>query len=169
MHYKDAFEFASKHLLHKNTMIMNSDCYVDRGFEQLNETILINKTMYFLTRHETPEKVRLCHTTDFCGEKSKYIGSHDAFLFRFLVPLPSQLLDKIDYRPNLQGIEQVLMFYFTKYGGFKIKNPCRILHIVHHHCATEKDKKASSEYFINGRRVDRYLKIRSVFTPFSGL
>ena len=156
MRYKDAFQYASDNLLHRNVMIMNADCYVDKGFEQLNESILSNKTMYALTRHETPENKRVCKVRDFCGPKSHYMGSHDAFLFRLLVPLPSQLLDSIDYRPNIRGIEQVLIYYFKKYVQFDIKNPCKILYIVHHHCSKERNMTDRS---IQGQRVDSYLQI----------
>ena len=172
MRYKDAFEYASDYLLRKNTMIINADCYVDKGFEYLNEGILDKGTMYALTRHETHEHVRLCNATDFCGPNSKYIGSHDAFLFRLLVPVSNQLLKKIDYRPNIVGIEEVLIFYLRKYGKFKIKNPCRILQIVHHHCSRKRSK---SERHIQGQRIDRYLDItegkkgKIVKAPFSGL
>jgi len=168
MHYKDAFQYASNNLLRRNAMIMNADCYVDKGFEQLNETILNSKTMYALTRHETPENVRLCNAEDFCGPTAKYIGSHDAFLFRLLVPLPSQLLDSIDYRPNMLGIEQVLIFNFHKYVEFTTKNPCKILYIVHHHCSAIRDNKVQT---VQGRRLDHHLGIRGKFclSEFSGL
>ena len=156
MHYKDAFQYASNHLLRRNVMIMNADCYVDKGFERLNESILNTKTMYALTRHETPENVRLCKVEDFCGPTANYIGSHDAFLFRLLVPLPSQLLDSIDYRPNMMGIEQVLIHNLKKYVQFTVKNPCKILHIVHHHCSNVRNK---IERHIQGQRVDRYLHL----------
>ena len=171
MRYKDAFQYASDNLLRRNVMIMNADCYVDKGFEQLDESILNKKTMYALTRHETPENVRLCNARDFCGPRAGYIGSHDAFLFRLLAPLPSQLLDSIDYRPNLRGIEQVLIYYFKKYVQFNIKNPCKILYIVHHHCSTERN---NAKRTIEGQRVDSYLNIRKEprktrLSPFSSL
>ena len=168
MRYRDAFQYASDNLLRRNVMIMNADCYVDKGFEQLDESILNNKTMYALTRHETPENVRLCNASDFCGPTATYIGSHDAFLFRLLVPLPSQLLDNIDYRPNMLGIEQVLMFNFKKYVQFNVKNPCKILHVVHNHCSNVRDE---TERTIQGQRADRYLQLRRQpsWTAFSGL
>ena len=150
-------------------MIMNADCYVDKGFERLDESILNNKVMYALTRHETPENVRLCSARDMCGPTSTYQGSHDAFLFRLLVPLPYELLESIDYRPNIGGIEQVLMFNFRKYAQFNIKNPCKILHIVHHHCSGVRLNL--EERFIQGERIDDHLKIKGKFglSPFSGL
>ena len=168
MHYKDAFQYASNNLLRRNVMIMNADCYVDKGFERLNESILNRKTMYALTRHETPENVRLCKAEDFCGPTAKYIGSHDAFLFRLLVPLPSQLLDSIDYRPNMLGIEQVLIFNFHKYVQFTTKNPCKILYVVHHHCSETRD---NAEQTVQGKRLDHYLGITGNFrlAEFSGL
>ena len=156
MRYKDAFQYASSNLIRTNVMIMNADCYVDKGFERLDESILNRKTMYALTRHETPENVRLCNGRDFCGPRATYIGSHDAFLFRLLVPLPSRLLDSIDYRPNIVGIERVLIFNFQKYGRFEIKNPCKILYIVHHHCSRVRNREERS---IQGQRIDRYLNI----------
>ena len=164
MRYKDAFQYASDNLLHRNVMIMNADCYVDKGFEQLNVSILNNKTMYALTRHETPENKRVCKVRDLCGPRSHYIGSHDAFLFRLLVPLPSRLLNSIDYRPNIRGIEQVLIYYFKKYVQFNIKNPCKILYIVHHHCS---EKRNRTERSIQGQRVDSYLQIRKDKTIFA--
>ena len=171
MRYKDAFQYASGNLLRRNVMIMNADCYVDKGFERLNVSILNRKTMYALTRHETPENERLCKAIDFCGTRSRYIGSHDAFLFRLLVPLPSELLDSIDYRPNILGIEQVLIYYFKTYVGFSIKNPCKIFYIVHHHCSKKRNMRERS---IQGQRVDHYLHImrakRQLYrSPFSGL
>ena len=169
MRYKDAFQYASNNLLRRNAMIMNADCYVDKGFEQLDESILNKKTMYALTRHESPENVRLCNAEDFCGPNAKYRGSHDAFLFRLLAPLPSQLLDSIDYRPNIAGIEQVLIFNFHKHAQFNTKNPCKILHIVHHHCSGFRKEE---EREIQGKRIDDYLYITdgdSRLAGFSGL
>ena len=156
MHYKDAFQYASDNLLRRNVMIMNADCYVDKGFEQLDESILNKKTMYALTRHESPENVRLCNARDFCGPKAPLLGSHDAFLFRLLSPLPSQLLESIDYRANIRGIEPVLIYYFKKYLQFNIKNPCKILYIVHHHCS---GLRKLEERTIQGMRLDDYLNI----------
>ena len=162
MRYRDAFQYASDNLLRRNVMIMNADCYVDKGFEQLDESILNRKTMYALTRHETPENVRLCNAEDFCGPSATYRGSHDAFLFRLLDPLPSQLLDSIDYQPSMGGIEQVLIFNFQKHAQFNIKNPCRILHVVHHHCSKVRNM---TERFIQGQRIDDYLNITNINIP----
>ena len=168
MRYKDAFQYASDNLLLTNVMIINADCYVDKGFEQLDESILNRKTMYALTRHEPPENKLLCKANDFCGPGAAYFGSHDAFLFRLLEPLPSQLLESIDYRPNILGIEQVLIFNFHKYAQFNTKNPCKILYIVHHHCSK---LRKMNERTIQGKRINHYLNIRGKFgrSPFSGL
>ena len=127
---------------------MQADCYIGEGFEYLNKAILGDKTMYFLTRHETPGNVRFCsHALEMCGPKSTYLGSHDAYLFRLLVPVPSQLLDKVDYRSNINGI-MVASFdvYFRTYGGYKIKNPCKILHIIHHHCVKSETDSRNNHF-----------------------
>ena len=175
--YKDAIGFASSHLLHKNVMILHADIYVHQGFEHLNETILSNKTMYFLTRHAMRGNGSLCpHEANegTCDPNSRYIGSHDALLFRLLKPVSSEVLNKIDYRGNLYGIEQVLMFYLRAYEGFKFKNPCKILQIVHRHCMKSADQRHSS--FFQGQRIDNYFKLsyrhkpgKLIYAPFSDL
>lgn len=154
MHYKDAFGYASQKLLNQNVMIIQADCYVDKGFENLNDSLLNRKILYALSRHETPENVRQCKTRNMCGRR--YIGSHDAYLFRLLAPLSPKLMTKIDYRTNLNGIEQLLFFNFRKYEKFDIKNPCKILHIFHHHCSGLREGQ-----YIQGKRIDRFLKIKT--------
>ena len=173
MTYKDAFQYASRNLLGKNTIIMNSDNYVHEGFEHLDEKILADKTMYALTRREIAEEGRKCNYEDYCAVNYTYRGSHDAWVFRLMAPIASDILDKINYPQNYMGIEQVLIFYFKTSEGFTVKNPCRILKIVHHHCSDTRVKK---DRYIDGRRVDVILGIRSNKTPgelchapFSGL
>ncbi|XP_044176545.1 uncharacterized protein LOC122959321 [Acropora millepora] len=173
MTYKDAFQYASRNLLGKNTIIMNSDNYVHEGFEHLDENILADKTMYALTRREIAEEGRKCNYEDYCAVNYTYRGSHDAWVFRLMAPIASDILDKINYPQNYMGIEQVLIFYFKTSEGFTVKNPCRILKIVHHHCSDTRVKK---DRYINGRRIDVILGIRSDKTPgelchapFSGL
>ena len=46
MRYRDAFQYALNSLLRRNVMIMNTDCYVAKGFERVNKSILNNKTFY---------------------------------------------------------------------------------------------------------------------------
>ena len=158
-------------------MILHGDIYVHQGFEHLNETILSTKTMYFLTRHPMRRNGSLCpHEANegTCDPKSRYVGSHDALLFRLLKPVSSEVLNKIDYRGNLYGIEQVLMFYLRTYEGFKFKNPCKIIQIVHRHCR----KSAEKNHFglFQGQRIDDYLNLsyrhkarKLIYAPFSDL
>ncbi|XP_044181780.1 uncharacterized protein LOC122962643 isoform X3 [Acropora millepora] len=173
MTYKDAFQYASLNLLGKSTIIMNADIYIHAGFENLDANILSNKTMYTLTRHEIPKNGTQCYIKDFCGPKARYIGSHDAWVFRLLAPVPDKVLREINYRPNFEGIEQVLMFHLRTSGGFTIRNPCKILHVVHHHCS--QNTRIPNDRHVNGKRLDKFLgvgisaKRGLVMAPFSGL
>lgn len=153
--YKDSFLYASKNLIGKNGMIMNADCYVGKGFEHLDDNILRQKTMYSLTRHGPPANSGLCSVPDMCGPNYAYQGSHDAWVFRLLAPIRDEVLDHIDYLPHLGGIEQVLMFYLRTSGGFTIKNPCKILHIVHYHCV--RTSKLGDYQSVDGIRIDHRL------------
>lgn len=66
-------------------MIINVDCYVDKGFEYLNEDILSRKIVYVLIRYERFENVYFCKKRDFCGLNLKYIGFYDVWMFRLFV------------------------------------------------------------------------------------
>ena len=141
-------------------MILHGDIYVRQGIEHLNEAILSNKAMYFLTRHAIRDNASLCPhgaSSANCGPKSRYTGSHDALLFRILEPVSSEVLNKIDYRGNLGGIEQVFMFYLRAHAGFKVKNPCEILRIVHYHCVKSATER-SNDTLLQGQRIDDYLR-----------
>ena len=157
-------------------MIIQTDCHIGQGFEHLDEAVLGNMTMYFLTRHETPGNVGFCsHAIEMCGPKSRYQGSHNANLFRLLVPGPSQLLDKVDYRSNINGIMIASSdVYFRTYRRYKVKNPCKILHIIHHHCV-KSETDSSNNYFHGDERIDDHLNLSvghqgdKVLAPFSCL
>ena len=174
--YKDAFLYASKNLIGKTAIIMNADCYVDKGFELLDENILSNnKTMYALTRHGPPVNSGLCVAPDHfkCDPGYRYRGSHDAWVFRLMAPLPDEVLNNTDYLPHLEGIEQVLMFHLRTSGGFTIKNPCKILQIVHYHCI--RAPELGKYQYVGNSRLDAKLgltirkKGRLVLAEFSDL
>ena len=173
MTYKDAFQYASLNLLGKTTMIMNSDNYVHAGFEYLDPNILSTKVIYALTRHEIPEAGHNCSYDNFCGPNAKYMGSHDAWVFRLQAPFPDKVLREIDYRPNINGIEQVLIFHLRTSGAFTIKNPCNILHIVHYHCS--QITRLKNDRYMDGKRIDVLLGVayatrgKLVMAPFSDL
>ena len=172
--HKDTFLYASKNLIGKTGIIINSDCYVDKGFELLDKNILSNKTMYALTRHGPPANSDLCIAPDpaKCDPGYHYIGSHDAWVFRLMAPLPDEVLNNIDYLPHLEGIEQVLMFYLRT-SGFTIKNPCKILQIVHYHCI--RAPELGKYQYVGNSRLDAKLgltirkKGRLVLAEFSDL
>ena len=173
--HKDAFLYASKNLIGKSAIIMNADCYVDKGFELLDKNILSNKTMYALTRHAPPANSGLCPVPGpfKCDPGSRYYGSHDAWVFRLRAPLPDKVLNNIDYLPHLEGIEQVLMFHLRTSGGFTIKNPCKILQIVHYHCI--RAPELGKYQYVGNLRLDWKLGLNTrkkghlVLAKFSGL
>ncbi|CAH3042381.1 unnamed protein product, partial [Porites lobata] len=118
------------------------------------------------------------HVSLHCSEESKdckfrtYRQCHKSQ--RLLKPVSSEVLNKIDYRGNLYGIEQVLMFYLRAYEGFKFKNPCKILQIVHRHCMKSAEKSHSGLF--QGQTIDNYLKLsyrhkprELILAPFSDL
>ena len=128
MLYSDAFRYASEKLQHQNTVIMHSDCYLENGFEKLNPFILRQGVLYALSRHVENSS---------CGNDkcSNYHGSHDAFVFHLTQTLPEMFLREVQYYPNILGAENVLIHHLKHYATFHVRNPCKILRIIHNHCS----------------------------------
>jgi hypothetical protein len=164
MRYSDALSYASTVLLFYTCIIINADCYIGNGFEHLNTRILKQGTIYALTRHENVKQIASCGVRDFCGVNSKYIGSHDAFVMTLVRPLSDEVLRRLDFRPNIAGAENVAIFVLKKYGHFRLKNPCHILHVIHNHCNTKRNNR-----LVHGQRLEKYLKLPKGLAKFSGL
>ena len=130
MLYSDAFRYASEKLQHQNTVIMNSDCYLENGFEKLNPSILRQGVLYALSRHRDERNPR-CSRDECYG----YRGSHDAFVFHLNQSLPEMFLREVQYYPNILGAENVLIHHLKHYATFQVRNPCKILRIIHNHCS----------------------------------
>lgn len=170
MLYGDAFHYVSNFLLKKNAVIINADCYIGNGFEKLDPDILRKKTIYALTRHETLDAIKHCKGKDFCSSFAKYIGSHDAFVMHLNNPLPKQLVDTLMVRPDIVGVEKFVIFHLRNIGGFKVKNPCRILYVFHNHCTGLRHVELR---LIHGHRFNKVfisgIPHWKTNAPFSGL
>ena len=155
MLYSDAFRYASEKLQHRNTVIMNSDCYLENGFEKLNPFILRKRVAYALSRHE-PKRVSSCvrKGNDKCSD---YHGSHDAFIFHLTQNLPEIFLKTVHISPNVLGAENVVIDHLKEYARFRVRNPCEILRVIHNHCSGYRT--------IRKPRLDRMLGVNAVAPP----
>lgn len=165
--YSEALDYVSNQLLHETSIIMNADIYLGKGFDKLDPNILKQGTIYALTRHEDPERLKACPgVEEFCGNKSIYIGSHDAFVMHLVRPIPDKVIQIMKYRPNISGSENALIYMLEKHGQFRFKNPCSILHVIHHHCSTYRNLKYA---YVEGKKLYRYFGVPAGLAPFSGL
>jgi hypothetical protein len=111
-------------------------CNTDIEIGSFNPAILNrvnNQVLLALTRHNV-----------FDGREDDYQirnygGSHDAFITQ--VPLTRISYNRLNFKQNVFGAENVLMFEF-KSVGYTLKNPCRQLPIYHHH----KDETYFEQY-----------------------
>ena len=59
-----------------------------------------------------------------------YLNSHDVFIFQ----APAKIdVSALDFHPNDYGAENVFIEAF-KLAGYRVFNPCRDIHALHHHC-----------------------------------
>ena len=130
---KQVFQYISDHLMNKIVVVSNGDIYLGSGFDRLNHAIMIEqRIMYTLTRHHAPESNcteggALCSTA--------YYGSHDTFVFILNEPIPSDVLDELDYQLGSPGSENRLMWAFKTKLNYCLLNPCSVLETYHFHCS----------------------------------
>ena len=146
--------YASVFLLDKTTIFINADCYIENGFDKLKTGILRNGVVYALSRHEKPENIRKCKAADFCS--NRYMFAHDAYVFHLAAPIPRKVIEKTDFRAHIYGLETVLIFNLREYGGFTVRNPCKILRILHNHCSNIRKPE---DRYINGKSADQVAKV----------
>ena len=130
---KEVFQYVSDHLMNKIVVVSNGDIYLGSGFDRLNHTTMTEqRIMYALTRHHAPESnctegVALCSLP--------YHGSHDTFVFILHEPIPSDVLDELNYQLGSPGSENRLMWAFQTKLNYCLVNPCFVLKTYHFHCS----------------------------------
>ena len=139
---KSQIIYASNCLRFEVVAISHQDNKFGKGWERLKPEILLNKKIvYALTRH-TALNISCSGSTEFanCDPGYPYIGSHDTFVFGVNGGLTSSELHPIaSITPNLYGMENVMIWFFKKLG-YRVMNPCPILHVHHHHCVAIREK-----------------------------
>ena len=136
----DQLMYASKYLQGKTVIMCHQDNYIGEGWEKVNHTVLKReRLMYTLTRHPSPSKCKGTTTSFHCGEAFRYVGSHDAFVFYVNETIDRQKLVELDVTPNINGMENVLMWIFKTRLSYKILNPCKVLVVYHEHCLSIRE------------------------------
>ena len=131
----DQLLYASKYLQGKTVIMCHQDNYIGEGWEKVSHTVLKRqRLMYALTRHPSPSKCKGTTTVAHCGGGFTYSGSHDAFVFYVNETIDRQKLVELDVTPNINGMENVLMWIFKMRLNYRILNPCKVLLVHHMHC-----------------------------------
>ena len=112
--------------------------------------------MYALTRHPAPSKCPGSTSSFHCGAGDKYVGSHDVFVFYMRESLDRQQFVELDVTPNLNLMENALMWTFKERLHYRILNPCKVLMVHHMHCITIREAKRKN---VNAYYKGMYLKV----------
>ena len=133
--------YASKCLKGNIVSISHQDNMFGAGWDRLQPNILKeNKILYALTRHSAWNSNCTAAKSYVCDDGAKYVGSHDTFVF-YVQNITTSKLKPLDLvTPNLNGMENVLMWLFRDVLGYKLLNPCKILFVHHQHCVSIRDK-----------------------------
>ena len=130
---KEVFQYVSDPLVNKIVVVSNGDIYLGSGFDKLNHSIMTEqRIMYTLTRHHAPES-NCTEGGALCS--LPYYGSHDTFVFILHEPIPSDVLDELNYQLGSPGSENRLMWAFETKMNYCLLNPCFLLKTYHFHCS----------------------------------
>ena len=121
--YGMIFEYANTLTPQTVVCICNTDIEIG-SFDRTILNRVNNEVLLALTRHN----VLNGREDDY--QIQNYGGSHDAFITQ--IPLNRISFQRLNFKQNLFGAENVLMFEFRA-AGYTLKNPCKQLPIYHHH------------------------------------
>eukprot|EP00112_Aurelia_sp_Birch-Aquarium-sp1_P021128 Seg5612.2 transcript_id=Seg5612.2/GoldUCD/mRNA.D3Y31 product="hypothetical protein" protein_id=Seg5612.2/GoldUCD/D3Y31 len=138
---KSQLIYASSCLKNSVVAMSHQDNKFGAGWEKLNpQALLSRKIVYALTR-QTALNISCAGSKGSanCDPGYPYLGSHDTFVFGVTKGFtPEELKPMESVTPNLYGMENVMIWLFQKLG-YKVTNPCPLLHIHHHHCVAVRD------------------------------
>ena len=138
----DQLMYASKYLQGKMVVMCHQDNYIGKGWDKVDPSLLMReRLMYALTRHPAPSKCPGSVNSTNCGEGSFYIGSHDVFVFYVRGSIDRQKFVELDVTPNLNLMENALMWAFKERLNYTILNPCKVLIVHHMHCMPIREAK----------------------------
>ena len=60
----------------------------------------------------------------------KKVQSFDSYVFK--TPVPKKFVDELFYKQNLRGSDNLMVYFFQKYG-YQTLNPCHQIKIIHMH------------------------------------
>ena len=154
------FKFIVTHFLDQNVIILNMDNYLDEGFKNIDTGRLRReKLMYSVTRHTLTKDLHCPGARrGNCNKNSVYVGSHDAFIFNLKTPFPVLHLHYLNFTQSDLGQENILMWFFRKKLGYHVTNPCKVLKVIHRHCANirpnDRIRKPVPNRYKQGRSSD---------------
>ena len=132
--------YASNYLKGKIVILSHQDNYIGEGWEKVNHDVLKKeRLMYALTRHPSPSKCLGTMASAHCGEGYPYLGSHDIFVYNANGNITHDKLVELDVTPNMNGMENVLIWIFQTRLQYRVLNPCKVLIVYHNHCVPIRD------------------------------
>lgn len=148
--FKDFFYYANKNLNNKVVMLSNNDIYLYKCQEDLIDYFIDkNNYVFCLTRHENKRKKPLI---------DKHIQSFDSYLFKS--PVPDAMANELQFKQNLRGSDNLMVYFFQKYG-YNTLNPCHQIKIFHMHKSKFREvryKKINNNSYVKdyvGKRAEQ--------------
>lgn len=148
--YYDSFKYASDNLSNKICLVLHTDIELVSGFDIITPDYMRNKLcpivrtgVYDNKRHGAGAKI---HTVN----NEQYSATMDGFIF--ISPVSNQIYDKLKYKPNIWGGENVVTYWFRQ-AGYTIETPKSII-CLHRHKHNIHTNFNNVWITINGNIID---------------
>lgn len=126
--FSQAFQYANNLKTTGYKIITNLDIFFDRSLLLLKHRPLINPyVLLYLSRYEIDPSIS---TIGLQCSDEHYIGSHDALIFRTI--LPQQLIDELEFEIGTWHLEMKIIHELTKIN-LTVRNSCKSIRVWHLH------------------------------------
>lgn len=155
--FLQAIEYANNNILEGYAVLINLDDFFDQSLSLLSNGNKIDpKTVFFISRYEIDP------TSTGIGNQCsrKYLGSHDALIFR--TPIPLRIAYALPFEMGTWHIETKVIYEFIQ-GGYKVRNICKSLRIWHLHSSQVRHRLMPTKKYLPTKLYHRLLRFPETF------
>lgn len=133
---QNIFLYVNTFMIGKVVMLLHMDNVLGSGVELIDtDKFMKDDICYALTRTVEPGSCSQANQSVHCNYDSKYIGSHDAFVFSLKKKRPVIDFSALNFNGDSDGQENVLIWFFEDVLHYRVLNPCKVINIYHQHCS----------------------------------
>eukprot|EP00111_Clytia_hemisphaerica_P022970 TCONS_00067606-protein len=147
----DAFDHTTKCFQGQTVAIVNQDIIFGDGWQNLDyEYLKTHRHAYALTRHHSLLNPECIGNPSLGICMKEYGNAHDGFVLHVKERIhKTQFISLEKHLYNIRGMENVVIWVLRNKLGYKVSNPCSLLHLHHEHCISIRNTLGFHKKFGN--------------------